>query len=579
MSDLGTITHMLPAFGDAGAARWEIKARPDVMMRVKKALPKTETRRKGGVLLSDTPENARELTWLLDRWDLKLTDDARAHLEARTKQFEDHEATVRQILTTSKRPPDALAEPAAKVDDYQYQAADLAIATGGTVLGDDLAMGKTRTGLLIFRQLLPGIVVAEPHLLLQWQEELFELLPWVHSHIIRSSTVYDPSTRREAKGHYPDVLFCTYTMLHGWSEHLAGEIKGMVCDETQELRRRGTRKHKAAGQVADGAVAVMGISNTPTYNMGGEIYNVLDVVRPGELGEPEEFAREWGTGSSEGTAFAEGRLKVKSRELGIYLRERGLVIARTWEQVGRKRPAKPMRITHTIPADSEIVDEARDRTKALAELILNGGGTRQEIFEAETKVDHELRKATGVAKAPYVAEFVRMLLESQEKVVVWAWHRAVYAILNELLEEFGPVMYTGSETRVGKRVSEKAFVEGDARVLLMSLRSGSGLDGLQKACNVGVFAELDWSPQIHKQCLGRLPRPGQRKPTVGYFLVSEIGSDPALVELNDLKRSQGEPLVHPDADLLEPVAKGEAEHIRMLAEAVLGKEPLAEVAA
>src|SRR5579884_3848269 len=43
----------------------------------------------------------------------------------------------------------------------------------------------------------------------------------------------------------------------------------------------------------------------------------------------------------------------------------------------------------------------------------------------------------------------------------------------------------------------------------MSLRSGAGLDGLQEDCTVGVFGELDWSPEQHRQCIGRLDRDGQ----------------------------------------------------------------------
>lgn len=54
-----------------------------------------------------------------------------------------------------------------------------------------------------------------------------------------------------------------------------------------------------------------------------------------------------------------------------------------------------------------------------------------------------MRQATGIAKAPYVLEFVRMLVESGESVMLYGWHRDVYNIWLERLAEFNPVMYTG----------------------------------------------------------------------------------------------------------------------------------------
>lgn len=42
--------------------------------------------------------------------------------------------------------------------------------------------------------------------------------------------------------------------------------------------------------------------------------------------------------------------------------------------------------------------------------------------------------------------------------------------------------------------------------VIMSLRSGAGVDGLQKHSRVAVFGERDWSPQVHEQCIGRIRR-------------------------------------------------------------------------
>jgi hypothetical protein len=68
-------------------------------------------------------------------------------------------------------------------------------------------------------------------------------------------------------------------------------------------------------------------------------------------------------------------------------------------------------------------------------------------------------------------------------------------------------------------------------------------------CKVGVFGELDWSPAMHDQCIGRYARDGQPEEALAYFLVSDHGADPVMAEVLELKRQQQEPLRDPDAPL------------------------------
>ena len=165
------------------------------------------------------------------------------------------------------------------------------------------------------------------------------------------------------------------------------------------------------------------------------------------------------------------------------------------------------------------------------------------------ELDWRLRHATGVAKAPYVAELVRLLMESEEQIVLFGWHRDVYDIWLERLAEFRPVLYTGSESPRQKQENEQAFLDGKSRILVMSLRSGAGLDGLQERAHVCVFGELDWSPGVHAQCIGRLHRDGQSEPVVALFMVADEGADPVMVEINGVKLQQSEPMLDPAASV------------------------------
>lgn len=585
MSDLGSVRHLVPAFADTGSPSWEIKGQPHVMMRLKRIFPKVETRRGGSILLSDTPEIAAEIEWVLGWFDLELSDVDRKYLGERASEHRERAAAVERILAGEPANLDLL-EPAAHVDGYQLQAADLALTTGGLIVADELGMGKTFTALLMLRdpRALPALIVVPTQLPHQWQRQLQELLPWLRSHIVRTRTVYDPSQKREMKGHHPDVLIISYSKLDGWADHLAGDVNGVIFDECHELRRQLSRKTKAAGTVADAAKFRMGLSGTPVYNYGGEIYNVLDVIAPGKLGTREEFFREWGSG---GADFEEeevtaarggaGTRKVKARALGHYLREQGLLLRRTWKDVDRERPMQPVKIPHTIDANQEALDKVAGDTRRLAKMILDGVGSKKALFAARSQLDMKIRQATGIAKAPYVADFVRLLLESEEKVLLFGWHRAVYDYWRDSLSKFKPVLFSGSESKCQKEEAKDAFVEGDARVLMMSLRAGQGVDGLQEASRVAVFGELDWSPAMHDQCIGRLARHGQKHTVLAYYLLSNTGSDPAIAQMLNVKRMQAEPIRDPDGDLFEPIDDA-GDRMRLLAESVLNKPPLEEAA-
>jgi hypothetical protein len=94
-------------------------------------------------------------------------------------------------------------------------------------------------------------------------------------------------------------------------------------------------------------------------------------------------------------------------------------------------------------------------------------------------------------------------------------------------------------------------------------------DGLQHVCNVGVFGELDWSPGIHDQCEGRYHRDGQTEPSVSYFLVSDVGSDPVVADVLNLKEQVSRPIIDPDRPLFEAVDI--SDRMRKLAKSVLNK--------
>jgi SNF2 family DNA or RNA helicase len=547
--------------------KWVIETTPDVSMRLKRNFAKISKSSMGTHELSDTPENARDLEWFLIRYPLWVWPGIEEILRERSAEHRERQSVYEALLSGAAKP--KAIKLAIKLRDYQKLAAAMMLNMSGLLLADDVGLGKTGAaiGMLADKRARPALVVTLTHLPKQWQAELARFAPGLRTHVLRSGKPY------RIPGGVPDIIITSYSKLAKWGETLAAiGLKGVVFDEIQELRLPESAKYAAAAHVRRDCDYATGLTATPIYNQGSEIHSVMQIVRPDALGTREEFLREWCPAS-----YQEGRERVSDpKALGLHMRELGLMLRRTRSEVGRELPPNT-RVPHYISADLEALEKVSDSCRELARFILGQGKAPEQMAgkSAETQrmlaseqLSIRLRQATGIAKAPHVADFVRLLVESGEKVVVYAWHRAVYTILLDRLAELRPVMYTGSESANEKGAAKTRFCDGDAHVLLMSLRAGAGLDGLQRVCRTGVFAELDWSAGVHEQCEGRYFRDGQEHPVMSYYLLSEVGSDPIISDVLNIKAGQLAGIRDPNKAMIENL-QSDPGRIRKLAEAYL----------
>lgn len=555
--------------------QWVITCEAHVRGRLRRVFPQVSQRAGDTIALTDNDENSRDLLWFTQRYPMQITRPDQRWMKNRANGHVEAQSRIMELLER-RCPPDDF-ELAIPARDYQKTAGSLLQIKSGLLLGDDVGLGKTVSSICAMAHAdhLPVLVVTLTHLPEQWRDEIARFAPDLTCHILKTGQPYDliPRPRRTksqigqsslfepAPGRLPDVIISNYAKLHGWAETLAGVVRYVVFDEVQELRHQDSNKYAAAKHIADKAKLKMGLSATPIYNMGTEFYSIINVLLPGCLGSYEEFCREWCVG--------DGQIK-DTKAFGAYLRREGIMLRRTRKDVGRELPPF-QRIVQTINTDQGVLNTIKGSAVELARVILSSQQSYQgQKFRASEEFNVLLRQATGVAKAPYVAEFVRLLMASEKKVILFGWHREVYSIWLEQLAEFKPMLYTGTESPRQKAQAKEAFVNGDCRLLIISLRAGAGLDGLQSVCKVGVFGELDWSPGVHVQCGGRYWRDGQDEPSLAYFLLSEDGSDPVIADILGLKKGQIEGVLDPDADLVEILAV-EPGSIKRLAQAYLVK--------
>lgn len=544
--------------------RWLITAEPHVAMRLKRYFAKIG-HQMGTLKLSDTLENSREIRWWCERFPLEMTPEIRALLDARAEEHFQQEMSIHALIT-GRAQGDVVLETRIPLRGYQKVPAAIVHKVGRLLIADDLGLGKSAEliAILCDSRALPAVVVTQTHLVKQFAAELARFLPNLKSHILRKGSPY-PLTKgpRGRVEMLPQVIITSYSKIAGWAETLVTTygVRSILLDEAQEVRRTDSAKYAAAKHIADHCQFRAAATATPVLNYGDEIFAILEVVAAGALGSREEFLREWAE-----PVGSHGSYRIRDpKAFGSFIREQGLMIRRTKADVGRELPPLTT-ILQVVEADEEALDRVSAPTAELAKIILQQGESRKGAKrDAAEELANMLRQATGIAKAPYVAAFVRMLVEQGDRVVLFGWHREVYSIWEDLLHDLAPSFYTGAESPRQKEEAKRRFVEGETDVLIMSLRSGAGLDGLQGSCRTVVFGELDWAHGIHEQAMGRVHRDGQKEPVFAYYLVAETGADPVMADTLELKRHQVEGIRDPKQKLAQAMQR-DPDRIKRLAE-------------
>lgn len=525
-------------------ARWCFASSPEVRMFLRR-IYRSANQRGDRIKLTHSPTMAEDLEWILMRYPHQMDPHHRLILQHWAEVARDQRNFAQAALTEHHDQPVGLAIP---LRDYQLSAAAIAVRNKSLLCGDDLGLGKTAVGIGVIahpegRQ---ALVVCPTHLGLQWRDQLAKFVPTLKAYIVK--------TTQPAKEQIPpcDVVILTYSKLAGWRDHL--KPRAVIFDECHALRHAYTGKWNAAHQIASQAEIRLGLSATPIYNYGDEIWAVMECLAPDRLGSQAEFNREW--------TVPNGRHNIVSdpQALGGHLRNQGVFVRRTRAEVGRELP--PInRVVTTVPHEAAAIARVTKEATKLANRVLTSGFLDK--GQASRELISLLRHATGLAKCMSVADLVQSYVEEGKQVMLGGWHRDVYDIWNRTFKKrhIRTTMYTGSESAAAKARAKQDFISGEAQVFIISLRSGEGLDGLQEICDTVVVGELDWSPKVIDQLVGRAHRDGQTRPVTVIYPVMEAGSDPVISGVLGLKAAQSDGIVDMKDEPLrqaDDTAKGEA---------------------
>lgn len=424
-----------------------------------------------------------------------------------------------------------------KLRPFQKLALDFLQKTGGnTLIADEMGLGKTIETLAFIAanpKLMPVVVVAPLVTLINWKREIEKFLKLYHTqdnpqHELFEDGVSTPKIKLIRNGSHGDLPSADFYLIN--YELVGKRIKDIlnvkpkivVYDEVHNIRNDYTRKYEACNALSKFPTIQhrIGLSGTPIYNSGIEIFNICEVLKPGLFGDRSEFIRKYCMSWEQNKSSEGGKSALKK------LLSDSIMIRRKKINVLDDLPEK-IRIKQTLEIDTEMYDSqikrlVDDITQTKKELESLKDTDKEGLFELNKKIrglSTEERQIAGMAKAPFVVKYITELLENykNEKFVVFCHHQAVRDTLLEGLSRFNPTKVTGGQSDKERQNNIDNFQNGDSKIIICGLRSGSLGINLTSSAYV-IFAELDWTPSVHRQAEDRIHRIGQKRQVFAHYL-------------------------------------------------------------
>ena len=473
------------------------------------------------VIIEDSTESIKQLKLMMDRFPLEIL--SKTIWQRKIVKTYAPKPTLPPIKHKLKRAKSG-EQFRGKLMNFQKEGLDFLLkSSGNALLADEMGLGKTVQTLSYVsteKHTFPVLVVAPLVTLKNWEREIEKFLKKKsrNGRIIESQSPSVTSIRTGKSKELPktDIYVINYELLLKRSEDIEKVgIRTIVCDEVHNLRSKTTQKYKAVKKLA--ALPTVnyriGLSGTPIYNRGSEIWPIIDILKPGLLGSFKEFCEYFCYVNDKGKAIV---LENKRASLRNELQQH--VMLRRKKSDVLKELKDKVRYKEVIASDTDYYLEELDKIWKKLEHEQKEATTEFSKSASYHRAIQSERQIAGVAKLPHVINFVKNIMEIEESVVVFCHHKVIHKLLHESLQEFSPVSIVGGQSDNLRQDQIDKFQKGESKLMIAGIRAGNVGINLTRAKYV-IFAELDWSPAIHRQAEDRLHRIGQKNTVFAYYLI------------------------------------------------------------
>lgn len=204
-----------------------------------------------------------------------------------------------------------------------------------------------------------------------------------------------------------------------------------------------------------------------------------------------------------------------------------------FEELMGVKDTNPFRYIDDICAKLQIALAAQDSEEPDWNAAVKTLSAPDQIVFTEMSA---AREEVALAKVPLVAEHVHKLVESEEPVILFAYHKSVIDALVERLTKLGVRVgvITGKVPPNKRQAVVDKFQDGELDVVIGNILA-MGVGFTMTRARFVVFAELDWVPALIEQAEDRAWRNGQLNAVMIQHLVVD-GSIESIMAIKLLEK-------------------------------------------
>ncbi|TLS36349.1 DEAD/DEAH box helicase [Pseudalkalibacillus caeni] len=389
---------------------------------------------------------------------------------------------------------------------------------GKAILADEVGLGKTiEAGLILKEYMIRGLarkvlILVPASLVSQWVTELNQkfFIPaiaqkksyvWEQCDVVVSSI---DTAKREP--HRSIVYAQNYDMV--------------IIDEAHRLKNKNTKNYEFVQHLQKKFCLLL--TATPVQNRVEEIFHLVSLLKPGHLGNLENFEKDFRAKNR----TLENEEKLRSLINKVMVRNRRADTGMDW----------PKRFVKTVPItfnqeERQLYDEIYKLKEepgiiksqfSIMTLLREICSSREAVFMTLKKMlenencteyteafVHRMMKLIENVKVNSKAEKALEIIKSIEgKVIIFTEYRATQMYLQWFLQQHGisSVPFRGGFKRSKKDWMRELF-KNHAKVLIATEAGGEGIN--LQFCQHIINYDLPWNPMRIEQRIGRIHRIGQ----------------------------------------------------------------------
>ena len=426
---------------------------------------------------------------------------------------------------------------------------------GRALLCDEVGLGKTvEAGLVMMEYLLRGLVkriliLTPPSLVKQWQEEMAQKF---NQDFVISGSAEFAATGTEAWSRFPRIIASIDQAKRG--DHLS-RIKGtrfdlVIVDEAHRLRHRNTEAWKLVNELDKKYILLL--TATPVQNDLDELFNLITLLRPGQLKTATEFRKQFVVRGDRLKPQNVEQLRLQVSQVMIRNRRSNtgiLFTRRRANLVGIEPTHEEMQLYQLVTGMVRQLysqDQAPLSRFTLKTLQMELGSSPRAVASTVERLLQDNPPLSPRAQLQEILELSRGIHYSAkltalqktlsslrgEKVVIFTRYLATLHWLRESLGDYSTMVYHGGLSAREKDESIARF-RTDAQLLLSTDSGGEGRN--LQFCHIMVNFDLPWNPMRIEQRIGRLSRIGQTRDVYIFNLSSRGTVEDRILEILDRK--------------------------------------------